>query len=236
VRADLSGLGDSPVRPGQRPDVPYASESTSDITALVTALDRGAGVVLVGLCSGARNALDAAVDAGARGVFLVNTPLHFDRQLLETMERGVAATEEFLETQAFRRWRYHVSTRLPGVLWRFLDRTGLVPSPLRPFERAVLAGVDVLAVYGAADDTYVRAGERGTWHLRALQRRRNFEVRLIDGLDHSAMARAGREQLLRTLTQALVARYGAASPATAVEPATVTPPAPVPASGTTPPG
>ncbi|MCU1354094.1 MAG: exosortase system-associated hydrolase 2 [Acidimicrobiales bacterium] len=233
VRADISGLGDSPVRPGQRVDLPYPPEATADVGALVGEVDQGGGVVLVGLCSGARNALDAAVAVGARGVCVVNTPLHYERHVLETIMRGEPPTEAFLAAQRFHRWRYHLSIRLPEIVWRTLDRIGAVPSPARPYQHAVQHGVDVVAVYGEGEDTYVRVGERGAWHLRHLARRPGFALELVPGLDHSAMARSGRHRLLDVLTRCIVDRYDAGTRATVTGAAPTAISSRAPAPGTT---
>ncbi len=74
VRVDLSGLGDSPARPGQAADVvysPYAVDDVAEVARAVSPADPSA-VVLMGLCSGAYHSVQAALATGARGVVAIN--------------------------------------------------------------------------------------------------------------------------------------------------------------------
>ena len=70
VRCDLSGLGNSPPRPGQPDDEVYMPEAIEDVLDVASAVspDDPADVVLVGLCSGGYHAIEAALVLGARGV------------------------------------------------------------------------------------------------------------------------------------------------------------------------
>lgn len=92
MRADLSGLGDSPPRAGQPADAIYPRlpgpeggqlAGFSDIAEMVRALREevaGEGVVVIGLCAGAYHSLGATLDLGAaggvRGVAIVNLGFH----------------------------------------------------------------------------------------------------------------------------------------------------------------
>jgi hypothetical protein len=80
LRLDMSGIGDSPPRPGEPENVVYGDSAGKDIAAALAFLRRQPGVVEVhalGLCSGGYNAFKAAV-AGLPldGVLLIN-PLTF---------------------------------------------------------------------------------------------------------------------------------------------------------------
>lgn len=80
VRVDLAGLGDSPARPGQRPGVVYPAEAMEDISHIVAAVSPAGApnVVLMGLCSGAYHAVEAATSMDLRGVVLLN-PVAWER-------------------------------------------------------------------------------------------------------------------------------------------------------------
>jgi len=82
-RVDLSGLGDSPARPGQRVDVVYSQDELEDVADIVGAVSPGtpSAVVLMGLCSGAYHSVRAGVDLGVGGVLAIN-PI-FSRRLQE---------------------------------------------------------------------------------------------------------------------------------------------------------
>jgi hypothetical protein len=212
VRVDLSGIGDSPTRPGQADDHPYGRWSVPDVVEAVEAVDRGAGVVPVGLCSGARNALDAAVRARLRGVCAVNPPLHLDRSVIEVLSPDDPRPAEIERRNAYHRWRHHLLVRVPAPVWRVLDRTGLVASRARAMQRAVDEGADTLVVYGADDFYLWRVRRDSAWHLDALEHRPNFRLVTVEGLDHGLMSPEGRDEVVRHLTEHVVAAYDPVSP------------------------
>ncbi len=80
VRLDLSGLGESPARPGQRPHLVYPVEALEDITEAVRALEaeNPDGVVLSGLCSGAYHSIEGGIALRVRGVVPINPWMSFD--------------------------------------------------------------------------------------------------------------------------------------------------------------
>ena len=80
VRVDLSGVGDSPSRPGEPEFVirlPVAFEDVKEIASAVSRGRHAVGVVLVGLCSSAYQALDSALELHPRGVIALNPVLTF---------------------------------------------------------------------------------------------------------------------------------------------------------------
>jgi dienelactone hydrolase len=74
LRVDLSGLGDSVVRPGQEPDVAYSRHALDDISDIATEIspEGPSALVLMGLCSGAYHSVQSGIAAGARGVLAIN--------------------------------------------------------------------------------------------------------------------------------------------------------------------
>lgn len=77
VRVDLSGWGDSDPREGKPAQVLRPPEAFDDVRAVVDALGGPRGVVLVGLCSGAYQALESALELAPLGVLAVNPLLRF---------------------------------------------------------------------------------------------------------------------------------------------------------------
>lgn len=80
LRLDVSGIGDSPARPGEAENVVYGARALEDVAAAIAWMRRRPGVRevrAVGLCSGAYHAFKAAV-AGepVDGVVVIN-PLTF---------------------------------------------------------------------------------------------------------------------------------------------------------------
>ena len=74
VRFDISGVGDSPVHPGQTESVTYARELFDDLPELASGVspDDPSDTVFIGLCSGGYGALEAAMALGARGAYVFN--------------------------------------------------------------------------------------------------------------------------------------------------------------------
>jgi hypothetical protein len=75
----VSGLGDSPVRPGQAVGLVYAPEALEDIIEVAEAVspEDPSNVVLVGLCSSGYLSLEGALSLSARGVCAINPILRF---------------------------------------------------------------------------------------------------------------------------------------------------------------
>ncbi len=74
LRFDLSGNGDSEVRPGQQPHLVRAPEAVDDVLDAAHAVSPGdpSDVVLVGLCAGAYQSMEMALANHVRGICVVN--------------------------------------------------------------------------------------------------------------------------------------------------------------------
>jgi pimeloyl-ACP methyl ester carboxylesterase len=206
ARVDLSGIGESPVRAGQVVDRPYAPETTDDIAAIATALD--GEVVLIGMCSGARNAIDAAATVvPAAGVCAINVHLHIPRDVIAEITNDDPLPPGVLAYNRYRRLRHHLLIRVPMPVWWVLDRTRIVPNRVRLFERLQDRGVDTLAVFGAEEFGLFKLNETSRWALRRLESRPRFRLEVIDDLDHGLLARTPRQALEAVLTEHLVSRW-----------------------------
>lgn len=211
ARLDLSGLGDSPVRPGQPVGRSYPPEAGDDVAAAVRGLDRGAGVVLVGLCSGARHALAAAASGTLpiRGVCAFSPSLHLPDEVLHDISNVDPNPASVVARDRYRRYRSHVLRRLPKPLWRLVHETGLGRSRAALLADAVAAGTDVLVSYGAGEFFLLRLRETSAWHVDRLARRTGFRLEVLEGLDHPLMAPGPRFRLLDLVTDHLIERFGA---------------------------
>jgi pimeloyl-ACP methyl ester carboxylesterase len=80
VRFDLTGLGDSPEFPVQPVPLWYENEWLEDVEDVVHQLQPTTpdNLILVGLCSGAYHAAEAALKFGARAAWLLNPPAGTD--------------------------------------------------------------------------------------------------------------------------------------------------------------
>lgn len=74
LRFDLSGLGDSGVRPGQRTDEMYPPEAFDDLAEVMKEMVPGGpgDVVLTGLCSGGYHSIEGALTLGVGSVCVIN--------------------------------------------------------------------------------------------------------------------------------------------------------------------
>lgn len=216
VRVDLTGIGDSPARPGQPIDHPYGPASVTDIVEAAAGIDTGDGVVAVGLCSGARNALDAAAFADPavlRGVCAINPPLHMTRRAIATLSPDDPIPDALRRTNAHRRVRARLAAAAPAWLGRSLDSAGIVRSRAQVLQRAVDRGVDVLVVFGTDDFHLQRVRRDSQWHLDRLAGDERFQLVTVDGVDHALFAPSGRAAVMQAVADHLLARYGSVGPA-----------------------
>lgn len=192
ARFNCSGLGDSPVRPGQAHDVVYAVEAREDIVDVANALspEDPSQVVLVGLCSGGYNAVEGGIVLSAVGVCSINPIL--DAPALDSTIGGV----QRLAAQPRRPWLRALSGYraldafrfgFPEAGWHLLDRLGLVRSPARGLVPLIERGSKVLVVCGLEDGH--KFTRRGGWIVRRLTRSGRFRYDEVPGLDHSLLLR-----------------------------------------------
>jgi alpha-beta hydrolase superfamily lysophospholipase len=232
LRVDLSGIGDSPTRPGRTELVEFpadALEDLADVQRVVTDA-RGGEVVLVGLCSGGYHAIEAAFAAPIASVSLINPAITYYRFVQHPARRfepnqahrfddreGWGATRPFigkvLERLAPAR---DAALRVPGSWW-VMKRWFVTSSPARTFDRLVRSGVDVQLIAGTGEARKLCRGEEGRY--RSLGRTRRFSMEVLPHLEHTLMERTGRERVT-ALLHAHVARRvpgtaGAANPGSA---------------------
>jgi pimeloyl-ACP methyl ester carboxylesterase len=212
VRFDVSGLGDSPVRPDQREHVVRAPQAFDDVLAATVALcpDDPTNVVLVGLCSGAYQALESALLLGPRGVLGVNPVLRFDppeaaggsidsrRQICRPINPLIAS---------YRSWASpEVRRRLRGVAWRLANAVSPTRSPRSWLAQLAADGVDMYCICGEDEARPLTEGTQ----LAQLQLTTDtcLRVEVIPGLDHALIAADQRALVSDRLTEHLLARFG----------------------------
>ena len=194
VRIDQSGVGDSPTRPGEREDRPFAPEWIDDMRHVVTELAAdGARVGIVGLCSGSYSALEVAMWEHVDAVFAMNprltlypaakgTPVYTDRRRAAMLPNKPIA-------DLARRHRI-----LAGGLWRIYREIAVWHAPLLVLWRVLRRGTAV-EVIACPDDaqhfTEVYALRPLLWWMRGNPR---FAFASDDALDHSLLSR--RAQLV----------------------------------------
>ncbi len=209
LRVDLSGIGDSPTRPGRTELVEYPSDALEDLGDIRRAVrsEGSAAPIFVGLCSGSYHAVEAALAGPTASVCLINPVLEYSRwgghpyRTFEPDEGsdGLSDREAWGST---RPWMTRamvrlaplrkVTQRLPdGSRW-FVKRLLLTASPARTLGQLDQAGIDVLIVTGERENRLMRRGEEGKF--RALERKGRVKIESIPHLEHTLFERTGRDQ------------------------------------------
>ena len=206
VRFDVSGVGDSPVHPGQHENVPYARQWLDDLPALASAVspEDPAGTVFIGLCSGGYGAFEAGLKLGARGAYVINPVLSAPDANLEPDSRRRALRT--LPPRLARLARRH--GRTAWWTWRTYRQFAPWQAPMAVCASAVRAGVDVFVVSGVADSRPFR--EVVFWRFvgeRRLRRTGRFELVTVPGMDHVLLLGEGREAAARLLTERVLGRF-----------------------------
>jgi pimeloyl-ACP methyl ester carboxylesterase len=207
IRFDLSGLGDSPVRTGQIPYVVRAPEAFDDMVDVVGAVvdrppDSGVvPVVFAGLCSGAYQALESAIDLHPLSVLSVNPLLRF-----QPSETGpLDPRRKLCKPAGSLRTAYRT---LPSwKILRLARKAYVAVARLRPGQRSALSwlsetsarGTDILCICGELEAAAFFESEPPRDDHRLTQER--LQIDLIEGLDHGLMLEDHRAAVVDRLTQ-----------------------------------
>jgi dienelactone hydrolase len=219
ARVDLSGLGESPTRPGQAEFVSRAPEAFDDVAAIARALSPAdpSDVVLVGLCSSAYQALDSALSVRPRGVVAINPVLSF-----QPPEVLAGAPMDPRRTVALPRGRvvqaFHhegplspMRRRLPDLGWRI--RLLVVPRrrPGTWLKRLCGSGVDVFLICAEREARPIRHGASART-LAQLTASGRFRFSYVPDLDHGLLRADQRDETTALITEYLLGRFGPGAP------------------------
>jgi len=232
LRIDISGVGDSAPRPGEAENVIYTARAVEDITQAIRYLRERAAVTecrALGLCSGAYHAFKAAVGGAPLQAVVMINPLTFfwkegmplDAPLPD--QRVISEAQRYQQT-AFRLHSWlklmrgevdvgrvaQIMVRRTGSLvnhrWRDLARRlglPLTDDLGRELESVAQRGIRMLFVFAAHDPGLELLRTQGGSCVGKLRQRRQLEIRVIGGADHTFTARAARDQLIAVLAEAL---------------------------------
>src|SRR5262249_36317709 len=213
VRVDLSGLGDSPVRPGHAENDSYSFAIPDDVGDLLDHL-QGEGVsrvALLGLCSGAYVGFDAVLEhPGIDALVCINGRYDkpFNDRRRDRRHRAAGQTNRFLRPPLNKSPLLSFFQKVPTWIWWLLARLHLVASPTLAIEKGLERDVQVFLIFGEQE-----------WGLRALRRRggnRFNEVTKsplmtlveVPGLDHSMFDPSGRVRV-KELVRNYLSDFGA---------------------------
>ena len=239
VRADLSGLGSSPARPGQDGDRAYPTDAVDDIRdiALSACPANPSDVVLVGLCSGGYHAAMAALQMPVRGVVAINPGFPAvagesrKTEDIAPAQAGPAAAPSrptrLLQAKASgKAWlrshlpRYDALKRparmADEMKWWVINRKKGGTRPAEVFKRLVATGATTLVIFRPYEAEVFTRGEHSL--LRRLRRQGSFRLEIADGTDHTLYFQCSRRQIVPMLTRFMLAATGSSpSMATAEE-------------------
>jgi pimeloyl-ACP methyl ester carboxylesterase len=209
IRFDMSGIGDTPLRPGSTVRATRTLDGLADVADAQRAASPGdpSDVIMVGLCSGTYQATEAALATGARAIVMINPTFRIGLNVEEPEAATTGIDRQAAESP--RGWTqlipgrsqiWEVIRRTPEPVWSLINRVAFRNAPSALLLRLTRAGVQVMV---ACDDHDAWVIQRGSY--RALHGARSdgsLRVEVVDGIDHTLFCRDSREVAL-----ALVAGY-----------------------------
>lgn len=231
LRLDVSGIGDTPLRDGQRQNFPYNFEIVSDARAAVDWLQsRGLQrFVLSGVCSGGYLSFQAAlVDPRVRGIVLINAQrfervegLDIELQIRSAVKSTRHYQQRIRDPQIWLRLfkgEVDVRTVVPALAARLVNRARRL-AELRfvktfgtRFERdpvtrgfLELSARDVKIAFVVSRDDGARdvlAGHLGPG-LGRLEGHKNVSLEVLDGADHTLTQGWARQRMFDTVRNVL---------------------------------
>ena len=212
LRIDLSGIGDSPARPGRREMRDFPLDALEDLDDIRRAAgEGGAEVMLMGVCSGADMAIETALARPVSSLCVINPALSYvkwgDDASASSAEQGPAetadpqtwgATGPLLSRAMARFGRYRrVARWMPTPAWWIVKRWLMTGTPVRTLEHLAESGVNVLLVVGSEESLRIYQGEQH--RLSALVAKGDVRFESVPGLDHSLLERSSHELLVDLL-------------------------------------
>ncbi len=213
VRFDLSGLGDSPTRPGQAEFVARALEAFDDVGAAAAAVSPAdpSNVYFVGLCSAAYQAIENALILRPRGIIAVNPVLSFlppemtaggsmDPRRRACLPR-TSLVEKFHDDGPLAPLR----RRFPNLGWSIRNFIARSQRPAVWLRELTESGVQGLFVCGDREIRQIRQGMTSHTYAR-LTGTGHLQLEFIAGLDHGLLLSAHRAQVTAMMTEFLTAQ------------------------------
>ncbi len=227
IRFDLSGLGDSPTRPGQPEFVARAIEHFDDVADVARAVSPSdpTDVAFVGLCSSAYQAIESALILHPRAIVSINAVLSFappetlDGGDIDPRRRACIPMNGLVERFSDENSLSGLRRRFPNLGWKVRNIFAGKRRPavwLRELDRPDGRS---LFVCGEREMRQIRSGMSGHTY-RKLATGGSVEFEFIPELDHGLLRADHRETVCRLMTSFLIERNQAATDA--IEEATAT--------------
>lgn len=203
VRVDLSGLGDSSVRPGHLAGEMLTQAAVDDIVQVARDLSPQdpSEVHLIGHCASAWAALRAAEVLTPRSLHAVHY-LPFVEWVADQLAPSVSDRNRVrvLLTRARRSGLLPGRADVPRWMWVLLDRAGVWPSPMRTIVGLVSAGTRVQILTDEVEAGYfLSVGRRAVQKLPA----GDLDIEVLPVRDHDLSAAGTRQHVARSLLASL---------------------------------
>jgi pimeloyl-ACP methyl ester carboxylesterase len=201
LRFDFAELGESPWTPGQPDRTVFDWTQRYDVIEAVRALipENSDETILVGLCSGAQVALEAAMDLRALGLYAINPQV--GAGVLRSADRLRNSDREVVRTSAHRFERLLKGRPWIDDLVQRLSRLVLL-SAFSPKVRSSLAKTnsEMLLILGPNDlSPFTRIPVVGSLVGHRLTSSENIHVEVVPGLDHDFLSTLGRRRAVEIL-------------------------------------
>jgi alpha-beta hydrolase superfamily lysophospholipase len=210
LRFDLSGIGDSPARPGLSERQSRAPELIDDVLDVASASCPAdpSNTVFVGQCSGGYHALEAGLVLIPRGVCAVNPILTWPPpEILAGQPMDRRRHAQFPMPKLLRQLETSHASVAHRIWWLY-TQFAVWRSPMRAPATLARQGVNTLLVCAPEDDRQFHGPLYWRWVWRRLIRSGALHRRCIEGLDHGFAARQPREELLDVLAEHIGATFG----------------------------
>jgi pimeloyl-ACP methyl ester carboxylesterase len=237
LRFDLSGVGDSDTRPGQRAHVGRAPEAIEDVYEAMRAIspDDPTDVVLVGFCSGAYEVIEQALAHPPRGICVINPTFSFlPPEPPGTAERpGRQYTKRWFARPAGLALRWTTGRRTSVELdrWSRALEVGTWPVAIATRYPAVPSAVwwlvyralleqpgigtlehivseNVNTLLVSGPDDLLPVSLGSERRLGRLEESPNFRLEVLDELDHASWVKRQRLRLIEVQEEFLVTTFG----------------------------
>jgi alpha-beta hydrolase superfamily lysophospholipase len=222
LRFDLSGIGDSPMGPGQHGAISYPPDAIDDVLQVLQDVSPNdpSNVVLVGLCSGGYHAVEGAIAARVRGLCAVNPILTIkpaevragaaagpESGKLDARRQASGATKGWARALPAHDFLGSFVQTLPSPVWWLINRIAVDSPPARSLAKLMEVGANTFIIAGEKEARAITRGDGRT--MRHLRRTAGFRMEIMPGLEHSLLERRGRERATTLLVQHVIDQFGA---------------------------
>jgi alpha-beta hydrolase superfamily lysophospholipase len=226
IRLDLSGVGDSGLRAGEKENSPYADSARLDVRQAVEFAAKrypGARLHLIGLCSGAYHGFKAAAAGLPLSSIVVVNPLTFfwkpgmsleyaDFQVTSETSRYARSSRSLSSWLKLLRGRVNLRVAF-NVFWKRIqvrarnslrDLARLAGFRLQNDLASELLGIarqrtEIYFIFSASDPGHSMLLEQGGRIVAKLARSEKLRISIVQGADHTFTSHWNRDQLIALL-------------------------------------